>query len=195
MPRVHRATATDPPEEDALAPRLLFQTTVALVWRALERTRLTPADRDDIAQNVALRAFRRRSTYRPKRGNLEQWLSGILRNEIRRYLKAQGRQPPLLPAPFDVPLDTPSEAPTPEESVSLSELADQTFAFLPRRSDARSSSTSSKAAPSARSPPSRASRRRRRSTATSAAWRPSGRRSRSRSGAAWSRFQSGSPRF
>ena len=133
MPRVHRATAPDAPEEaeDALAPRLLFRTTVALVWRALERTRLTPADRDDIAQNVALRAFRRRSTYRAKRGNLEQWLSGILRNEIRRYLKAQGRQPVLLPAPGDVPLDTPSEAPTPEESVSLSELADQAFAFLP----------------------------------------------------------------
>jgi RNA polymerase sigma-70 factor, ECF subfamily len=128
MAAIHRAARGDQPGE-ALAPRLLFRTIVALVWKALERSRLSPADRDDIAQNVAIRAFLRRATYREERGNLEQWLSGIIRNEISRFLKAQSRQP--LPAPGDEPLDAMSAAPTPEESVSLSDLADHVFAFVP----------------------------------------------------------------
>ena len=124
-----RSAADDTPPGGALAQRLLFRTLVALVWKALERSRLTLADRDDIAQNVALRAFLRRSTYRAERGNLEQWLSGIVRNEVRRFLRAQASQP--APGLGDAPVDPASEAPTPEETASLGDLADHVFAIVP----------------------------------------------------------------
>ena len=119
---------SQPGAEHRLAVRKLFDAVFTFAWRALDRSGVSAVDREDIAQNVAIAALRRWPTYRERSGTPGQWLWGIVRNEHRMFLRAQGRQPILA---GDDLLDFPSEAPDPERGASLHDLADQLLAMLP----------------------------------------------------------------
>ena len=117
------------PVMDLLAQRMLFDAVLALVWRALGRYGFSDADRKDLAQDVAIAAFRRHLSYRAERGSPRQWLSGILRREVKRFLRMQNRQP-WFAAGDELP-DTPDATETPEDQVSRRDLAEHVFAMLP----------------------------------------------------------------
>ena len=110
------------------AQRALFDAVLAFAWKALDPYALSDADRKDLAQNVAIAAFRRRMSYRAERGNPGQWLSGIARREVKRFLRVQRRQP-WLAADDELP-DTPDGALTPEEDMSRRDLIDHGLAML-----------------------------------------------------------------
>jgi RNA polymerase sigma factor (sigma-70 family) len=110
----------------ARAMRELHEAVHAFAWRALERYRLSDADRQDVAQNVVIAAFQRRDAYRADRGAPGAWLWGLVRNEVRAF--ARGRCLELVAAEG---FDPPSEAPTPEESVSMEQLADHLLDLVP----------------------------------------------------------------
>jgi RNA polymerase sigma factor (sigma-70 family) len=110
------------------AQRVLFNAVLAFAWKALGRYGLTDADRKDLAQDVAIAAFRRRMSYRAERGSPRQWLSGIARREVKRFLRVQHRQP-WLAADDGLP-DTPDGALTPEEELSRRDLIDHRLAML-----------------------------------------------------------------
>jgi RNA polymerase sigma factor (sigma-70 family) len=126
-----RMPAHHPPElgvEHRVAVHKLFEAIFAFAWKTLDRYGLSRADRDDIAQNVALAALCRWSTYREDSGTPAQWLRGIVRNEYRFFVRTQDRHPLLA---GDDLYEVPSEASTPEESASLHDLADHLLAVLP----------------------------------------------------------------
>lgn len=52
---------------------------------------LSVADREDVAQSVALTAYRRWHTYRATIAPLERWVRGIVRNEVRHLRRSPGR--------------------------------------------------------------------------------------------------------
>ncbi len=110
------------------AERMLFDAVFAVAWKALCRHKLSDADRKDLAQDVAITAFRRRLSYRAERGNPRQWLSGIIRRELLRFLRMRRRQP-WLAADDELP-DTPDRALTTEEDMSRRDLIDHRLAML-----------------------------------------------------------------
>jgi RNA polymerase sigma factor (sigma-70 family) len=110
------------------AERLLFDAVLSFVWKALARYALSTADREDLAQDVAVAAFRRRLSYRAERGNPEQWLSGIARREVKRFVRVQHRVPCVM-AGDELP-DLPDHGPTPEDAVSSRELMERAFGRL-----------------------------------------------------------------
>jgi RNA polymerase sigma factor (sigma-70 family) len=110
------------------AQRALFNAVLAFAWKALGRYGLSDADRKDLAQDVAIAAFRRRMSYRAERGSPRQWLSGIARREAKRFLRVQRRQPWLV-ADDKLP-DMPDGALTPEEALSRRDLIDHRLAML-----------------------------------------------------------------
>jgi RNA polymerase sigma factor (sigma-70 family) len=110
------------------AQRALFNAVLAFAWKTLGRYGLTDADRKDLAQDVAIAAFRRRLSYCAERGNPRQWLSGIARREVKRFLRVQRRQP-WLAADDELP-DTRDGALTPEEDMSRRDLIDHRLAML-----------------------------------------------------------------
>jgi RNA polymerase sigma-70 factor (ECF subfamily) len=112
-----------------IAQRMLFDAVLALVWKALDRHRFSEADRKDLAQDVAIAAFRRHPSYRADRGSPGQWLSGIVRREVKRFLRVQNKQP-WFAAGDDLP-ETPAGTSTPEEEVSRRDLAEHVFSMLP----------------------------------------------------------------
>jgi RNA polymerase sigma factor (sigma-70 family) len=128
MDRPRRAPSQDRALH-ALVHRLLFETAFAIAWKRLAGFGLSDADREDVIQNALLVAFLKRDRYRTARGTLEAWISGIVRCEALELLRRQGKRVPL--SPDDVPSELAGEGPTPEEHVSLSELADQVFERLP----------------------------------------------------------------
>jgi RNA polymerase sigma-70 factor (ECF subfamily) len=114
--------------EEALAQRILFDAVLAVVDKALGRRGLSGADRKDLAQDVAVAAFRRRLSYRAERGSPGQWLSGIAHREVKRFLRVRSRQPRL--AAGDELPDTPDGSSTPEDEVSCRDLTDRALAML-----------------------------------------------------------------
>jgi RNA polymerase sigma factor (sigma-70 family) len=108
---------------------MLFDAVLAIVWKALDRHGFSEADRKDLAQDVAIAAFRRHLSYRAERGSPGQWLSGIVRREVKRFLRVQNRQP-WFAAGDELP-DTPDGTATPEDEVSRRDLAEHVFAMLP----------------------------------------------------------------
>lgn len=122
------ARARRPPPGELLAQRMLFDAVLAVVGKALDRHRLSDADREDLAQDVAIVAFRRRLSYRAERGNPVQWISGIVRRELKRFLRIQQRQPWLV-ANDELP-DTPDGALSPEEDITRRDLIDDGLAML-----------------------------------------------------------------
>ena len=128
-PVVDGGSAPKPPVGELLAQRMLFNAVLAIVWKALDRHGFSDADRKDLAQDVAIAAFRRHLSYRAERGSPGQWLSGIVRREVKRFLRVQNRQP-WFAAGDDLP-DTPDGTATPEDEVSRRDLAEHVFAMLP----------------------------------------------------------------
>jgi RNA polymerase sigma factor (sigma-70 family) len=123
------ARALRPPPSELLAQRMLFDAVLSVAWKALDRYGLSNADRWDLAQDVAIAAFRRRLSYCPERGNPRQWISGIVRREVKRFLRVQRRQPWRLVAGDRLP-DMPDSALTPEEEVSRRDLINHRLARL-----------------------------------------------------------------
>jgi RNA polymerase sigma-70 factor (ECF subfamily) len=111
-----------------LAERRLFDAVRAVVWKALARHSISDADRKDLAQDVAIAAFRRRLSYRAERGSPRQWLSGIVRRELKRFLRVRRRQPWF--AGGDELPDVPDRASTPEEDMSRRDLIDHALSRL-----------------------------------------------------------------
>jgi RNA polymerase sigma factor (sigma-70 family) len=122
------ARAFRPPPGEMLAQRMLFDAVLTVVWKALDRHGLSDADRKDLAQDVAIAAFRRRLSYRAERGSPGQWISGIVRREVKRFLRIQQRQPWLV-ADDEFP-DTPDGALTPEDDSSRRDLIGRGLAML-----------------------------------------------------------------
>ena len=115
----------------ALAERALSRSVYRFVSMALMRYHLPPADRDDLAQEASLKVHIRGATYDAKRGKWEQWLSGIVRNEVR-MLRRRARRRWQLWA--DEPSDVACMNPSPEERLSrqqLAHLANQMWQFVP----------------------------------------------------------------
>ena len=56
------------------------------------RRRLPAADADDVAADVFLVAFRRRSTFDQSRGDVRTWLFGIATNALRNHRRAERRR-------------------------------------------------------------------------------------------------------
>jgi RNA polymerase sigma-70 factor (ECF subfamily) len=110
------------------AQRVLFDAVSAVVWRALRPHSLSHAERQDLAQDVAIVAYRRRLSYRAERGSPRQWLSGILRRELKRFLRTRRRQPWL--AGGDELPEVPDRISTPEEDMSRHELIDHALSML-----------------------------------------------------------------
>jgi RNA polymerase sigma-70 factor, ECF subfamily len=122
------AWALRPPPGELLAQRMLFDAVLTVAWRALGRYGLSSVDREDLAQDVAIAAFRRRLSYCPERGSPRQWVSGIVRHEVKRFWRVQRRQP-WLAADDGLP-NTPDRGLTPEEYVSRRDLIDHRLAML-----------------------------------------------------------------
>ena len=114
--------------EALLAQRTLFDAVLALVSKALGRYGLSDADQKDLAQDVAIAAFRRRRSYRAERGNPGQWLRGIVRRELKRFLRVRYRQP-WFAAGDELP-DALAGAATPEDEVSRRDLVEHVLATL-----------------------------------------------------------------
>ena len=108
--------------------RRIFDAVFAFAWWRLGRYRMSDADRDDVAQNVVIAAYRRRGTYRPDRGNLEQWLSGILRRQAAIFLGKRGQEAWLEDDPALVMV---TDAANPEDSMLLRALAAEVLEYLP----------------------------------------------------------------
>lgn len=104
----------------------LFQATFAEAWTALGRYGLSEADRDDVAQNAVIAAMRRWQTYDEEVGTPGQWLRGVVRNEVRAFLRRKGR-------PFVEVADELADAgtATPEDAVSLKNLTERLLAVVP----------------------------------------------------------------
>lgn len=124
-PTPERRVRTD----ELLVQRLLFLAVWGFAWKLLGRYRTSDADREDIAQNVVVAAWRGRRTYIGARGNLEQWVSRIVRNEAIDFLKKRGRDP--LTFGLEVLDEVPSKALPLEEWMFVRALADRVFAMLP----------------------------------------------------------------
>jgi RNA polymerase sigma factor (sigma-70 family) len=130
MPALSPAYLSDlPPKLAAQSMFFRVELRAAYKARALQRHDLSRADQDDIVQNAAIAAYLGRATFRAARGTMEQWMSGIVANEVVNFLRVRGRLP--WPTPGDAALDPVGKAPNPEESVSWCEIYDVVFDFVP----------------------------------------------------------------
>jgi RNA polymerase sigma-70 factor (ECF subfamily) len=96
-----RAAVADTPAEfaDWVRPHLDLMTAVA-------QREVGDADRDDVVQNALVRAWQRRTTYRPERGTARVWLLAILLDQARRH-RGRRRADPLVDE--DVAVLTPDD--------------------------------------------------------------------------------------
>jgi RNA polymerase sigma-70 factor, ECF subfamily len=112
------------PVEEALLRRVMFDAVWGIVWESLAR--LSRADREDLAQEIILRAWQNRGRYRSARGSPEQWIRTIAKRMAINFSK-RGRF-----VPDDLPMA--GDARDPEETVMWSQLAalvDHVLAKLP----------------------------------------------------------------
>lgn len=88
-----RTVVPDGPAEfaDWVGPHLDLMTAVA-------QREVGDADRDDVVQNALVRAWQRRSTYRPDRGTARVWLLAILLDQARRH-RGRRRPDPIVDEP------------------------------------------------------------------------------------------------
>lgn len=120
--------------DESIVQRRLYEAARGVICGALTSYRFSAVDREDLVQEVILRAWTKRATYRASRGTLAQWLSAIARNAAADLLRAQGKDPASFAGPM--PEDPPHEAPTPEETVTwsqLAELANHVFDLIPEK--------------------------------------------------------------
>lgn len=81
---------SDPPPPDPVPPasEVSFGAWVQPHWQVLQRfaARLVPADdRDDLLQDVLVRAWRKRHTFDPARGSAQSWLLAVTADRARRF--------------------------------------------------------------------------------------------------------------
>ncbi|MFO0761264.1 MAG: sigma-70 family RNA polymerase sigma factor [Byssovorax sp.] len=110
-----------PGAADPLDAYALYTAAFAYVSNALARMGCPEPDRDDIAQRVVVKAYRRWPQYDPARGSPGRWLWGIARNELR---GSRRRRPPrpLLGAPAPAS-DVGGDNPSPEAIALMKDLA------------------------------------------------------------------------
>jgi RNA polymerase sigma factor (sigma-70 family) len=126
-PRPPRALRGGARRDELLVQRLLFDALWSFVWRVLSRYHLADADREDIAQNVVIAAWRYRASYSGDRGTPEQWICRIVRNTVAAFLTRRGQDP--LAFAVDKLPDVPGEGL--EENMSLCDIANLVFRVLP----------------------------------------------------------------
>jgi RNA polymerase sigma-70 factor (ECF subfamily) len=107
----------------------LFAAAWTLVWKLLDRFGLCSADRADLVQDVLIAAYRARAKYDPDRGSPQQWLSGIARREVKRFLRVRDRSA-FIVARAELP-DSPDGAPSPEDDVARTDPPDDLLFALP----------------------------------------------------------------
>lgn len=115
--------------EEALFQRLVFETVWAIVWVSLVRSRLSRADRQDLAQEVVVRVWQMRGRYRAEKGSPEAWIRTIALRMVIDVLRKRGQV-----VPGALPETLATDARTPEETLKwsqLAQLADQVLEGLP----------------------------------------------------------------
>lgn len=101
-----------PRAQPTAADRALFGEVLPYVWHALSRMGVAEADRDELAQEVVIAAYKKRHEYDPTRASPCQWCSGFVTYVARNHLrKKQGGLGPLEELTSEV-ID---ERPGPEE--------------------------------------------------------------------------------
>ena len=106
------------------AQQALFNAVLAFARKVLGRHRLSNADREDLAQDVAVAAFRRRMSYRADPGGPGQWPLGD-RPTGGHALPARTGPASRGSPRDDAILDTPDGALSPEERVSRRDFGDR----------------------------------------------------------------------
>ena len=109
------------PAADPLDVRALYDAVFVFVSDALVRLGCHEADRDDIAQQIILKAYRAWHQYDAARGTPTQWLWAIIRNERRTFQRPRTRA--ALLAARAAALGARNDAQTPEDTVLLKDLA------------------------------------------------------------------------
>jgi RNA polymerase sigma-70 factor (ECF subfamily) len=114
--------------DEQLAERTFFDVVFAISWGILGRVGLPEADRDDIAQEAAMVAFRRPPPFGADTPEFERWISGVALNLRRNLLRARRRRPVV---PLDDVAESADKSPSPEDNLSHLEYADHLLAGLP----------------------------------------------------------------
>ncbi len=115
--------------DEELADRVVFKATWAFVWNALRRYHLDHDDRKEVTQVVVIKAWHKRKQFNTARGNEQQWLSGILRNEVANLFSARSGGAGLVPL-TDLMIDGATEAQSPENDTTFRQLAERALSFL-----------------------------------------------------------------
>ncbi len=115
--------------DEELAYRVVFKATWAFVWKALGRYDLDHDDRKEVTQVVVIKAWRKREQFNAARGNEQQWLSGILRNEVANLFSARSGGAGLVPL-TDLMIDGATEAQSLENDTTFRQLAEHALSFL-----------------------------------------------------------------
>ncbi|KIX67511.1 hypothetical protein SF23_20180 [Streptomyces sp. MBRL 10] len=116
-------------EDECLA--IAYERWGGLVLALASRTLGDPREAEDIVQQVFLAAWRGRAGYRPERGPLPGWLTGITRRKIADALSARTRRLELLAA-AGAALTPPGEPATGPEAVLDRLVVAGELARLPR---------------------------------------------------------------
>ncbi|APR80643.1 Hypothetical protein A7982_05990 [Minicystis rosea] len=119
----------EPSTENPASSRALSRLLFAEVRMALRGYSLSAADRDDLAQKAVETAVARWDTYREDVGSLRQWLRGIVRNEVRLFLRTRRRR--AQHEADHATLAPTREARTPEDAVATRDLLDHLLDQVP----------------------------------------------------------------
>jgi RNA polymerase sigma-70 factor (ECF subfamily) len=117
------------PSQEALFQRLVFDTVWKIIWSILVRFPEAGEERQDLAQEIIIRAWQMRGKYRSEKGSAAAWIRTIAARMVIDFLRKRGRA-----VPSELPESLADEARTPEETVEwsqLAQLADEVVQGLP----------------------------------------------------------------
>lgn len=124
-PRAHLAHPHPHPSGDRAMSAGVFD----IVREALGRYPLSAADRDDLTQKSVETAFARWDSYRTSGGTLRGWLCGIVRNEVRHFMRTHRRRAHR--ENEHAWLASMDEAETPEDAVCTRDLFNHLIGDIP----------------------------------------------------------------